>query len=259
MTALQTCRQCLFLKSLPLTEDDGNTVKKACCVRNAPSVDVGMGASAAFRVIDYPDVWTCGDGADGVTLISYSQGLTDSPAGPVGPEGPVGPVGPMGPAGGMALLATLTASASASLSDTTHLTSTYDFYMIQLDTLIPSVGATLNMQISTDGGSTWKNTDYVEWPLIDGSQIPLSIGDVDTASSSNVGVTGVIHFYNPSKSDRKKVIQSFGLTNYIGSSAALFPVFGWWDGGNDAINGLRFIFSTGNIASGKIRIYGVPT
>ena len=116
-SALQTCRQCLFLKNLPLTAEDGNTVSRMCCVRQAPRVDTGMGKSAAFRVIDYPDVWTCGDGADGNSLISYSQGLTDSPAGPTGPMGPTGPSGSVGPAGpgGLISIQFLTASGTITI------------------------------------------------------------------------------------------------------------------------------------------------
>jgi hypothetical protein len=34
---------------------------------------------------------------------------------------------------------------------------------------------------------------------------------------------------------------------------------GCWDGGNNVINGVRFLYSSGTVADGKIHIYGVKT
>src|SRR5215467_9590850 len=111
MSISGVCRQCYFFKRLPLLRDNGETYQDDVCVFDAPVVNDVMGQPAGFRVIKFPDQWTCGHGADANTKIGFSTGVTGGPQGPKGDQGDPGPPGPTGPpgTGSMNLLATLTA------------------------------------------------------------------------------------------------------------------------------------------------------
>jgi hypothetical protein len=50
---------------------------------------------------------------------------------------------------------------------------------------------------------------------------------------------------------------SFAQINTTTANASATIVAGFWNGGNGAVDGFEVLFSTGNIASGIIKIYGV--
>lgn len=143
-------------------------------------------------------------------------------------------------------------------------------------------GAALAMQLSTDGGSSWINTNYLT-----SGQVSISdVGDVEALSSttrinlqiyevdaglcpSNTanrgGVSGFVTFFNPSSSS----IYKYGLINTTTSrsnTSGFCNAHGNWryEGATTAINAVRFIFKTfnsdvdnGNITSGIFKMRGI--
>jgi hypothetical protein len=167
-------------------------------------------------------------------------------------------------------LAKLTASSSASLVDTTHITSTYDIYKFELTNVIPATDTVqFFMRVSVDGGSTYKNTDYV-CTYIDipnntatafTTGYPLAGDGVTAGPLKNTalgGCNGTLTFVNPNSAAVKYCTGVLVLddANSVGAGAYFG---GGYNGVTTAVNAVQFIMSSGNIASGTINIYGVKT
>lgn len=171
-------------------------------------------------------------------------------------------------------IASATASSSASLAFTSGIDATYREYAFALDAVLPVTNAAiLQMQVSTDGGSNWKATSYIGYHVgtttggvqtisTSTTYIPISSnsgGGVNPSNSAGYGVSCEIKLHNPSGSSTRKTINVMP-NSYLGSggnATIIVPAAGgYWDG-NDAINAVRFIESTGNIASGTITMYGI--
>lgn len=165
-------------------------------------------------------------------------------------------------------LATLTASSSATLDDTTHITSTYDEYMIVFEDVLPaSNNVNFGVRYSTNAGSTWISTGYINND--DGSatdRITMNravvnnnaVGPSTISSTSNYGgFSGTAFFTNPNSAKYKKF--QFDTTTVPNGDATVGRSVGAgiYNGATTAINGLRFLMDSGNIASGLIKIYGI--
>lgn len=178
-------------------------------------------------------------------------------------------------ADGWSPLVVLTASASATLADTTHITTAYDLYRITLTNIVPATNnAGLNMRITEDGGSSFPSTSYVSsicGTLGDStfryesstSAIRLSGQNSSFDGVSNnaaYGVNGVLFFQNPNSITSRKGVS--GTTMWMSGNASrinVATVGGLYDGDNTAVNGVQFFFSAGNITSGTIKIDGMKT
>jgi hypothetical protein len=167
----------------------------------------------------------------------------------------------------LVLLGSQTASASATLDFTSGLTSAYDLYEFDLVTLLPATdGVSLQLLVSNDGGSTWNSANY-DYAFNSIVPTPTNTPTGATAASSIVmtpatvsnilqrcGVNGFVRSYTPSAAIRPM----FSFKNeYYNNSAALTSNTGagMYQGSATPINGVRFKFSSGNIASGGIYMY----
>lgn len=167
------------------------------------------------------------------------------------------------------LLETQTISAGASITFTSNIDSTYDTYEIRLEGLVPSTDAvTLDLTVSTDGGSTYKTgaSDYV-WMgdayttagTLDAadSRLPLSY----TASGYEVGndagnsINGVVRIYNAASSSLKTQVTSDVV--YQGATVAhvTFRMGGRYDA-TTAVNALKLAFTSGT-GTGTAKLYGI--
>ena len=177
--------------------------------------------------------------------------------------------------GTLTLLSTQTASSSATISFTTGLDSTYDEYIFKYINVKPaSNGANFTFNLSTDSGSNYNvtktTTVFRSIHAEDDSVASLSYTDnIDLAQSTafqiivdEVGgdsdqcVSGTLTLFNPSSTTYVK--------NFIGVSNAIYDsdyLFNHYQAGygntTSAINALQFKFSTGNIADGIFKLYGV--
>lgn len=174
------------------------------------------------------------------------------------------------------LLATATASASATLDFESVITSTYDSYVFVISNIRPATdGSQLVMRTSTNNGSTYDSTaaNYIsvyEYKILDGSAVVSSsnIGNLSSTylniaggssatigSAAAEGVSGTVTLLSPSGTTRTKTIMASGIYQGITGTEYSFEVFGYRNATTD-IDAVRFLMDSGNITSGSIRLYG---
>lgn len=181
---------------------------------------------------------------------------------------------------GWVLLEERTAASSASLDFTTRnkngfsgatFQSDFDLYVIELQNVVPASSGHLLMRMSTNGGSSYdsganygfaafvNNTaDFEDHASVSaaGQTSHMVMPDVH-ATTANGGCDGEITIRNPlNASQHKKYIQRTCSVLadgqfYNGSGAGRYV-------STTAVNALQFFFPSINMASGVIRIYGVP-
>lgn len=165
-----------------------------------------------------------------------------------------------GGGGGPVLLATLTASTSATLSDTTHITATYDHYEIVFDQIIAaSASVHLETQLTVNNGSSWLATNYLNPETSITTYISLldASTTLEPAVLNGIGISGVLHLIGPNSTTAR----GCSVTGQLLVPAASSNISAFMAGNNtntSTVNGIRFLFSAGNITSGSIKIYGVP-
>jgi len=177
--------------------------------------------------------------------------------------------------GGMVLISSQTASASASISFTTGIDSTYkeyQFYFINIHPATDTADFTFN--ISTDGGSNYNVTKTTTFfranHLEDGSFTQLAYDTAhdlaqgtgfqtlakDAGSDSDENSSGSLTLFNPSSTTYvKHFISSISSSNdYPAESTQFMAGYG---NTTSAVNAIQFKFDTGNIDDGTILMYGI--
>ena len=178
-------------------------------------------------------------------------------------------------AGTLILLSTQTASSSATISFTTGLDSTYDEYIFKFINVRPATNAVrLQFNGSTDSGSNYnvtKTTTYFNayhneadtftslgYETARDLAQSTSFQDLGYSDSNDAdaSLSGTLTLFNPSSTTYVKHFISVNnvmhsepmpLNNYI---AGYFNT-------TSAVNAIRFQYSSGNIADGIIKLYGV--
>ena len=177
--------------------------------------------------------------------------------------------------GTLILLSTQTASASANISFTTGLDSTYDEYVFKFINIHPATDeVSFTFNGSTDGGSSYnvtKTTSYFR-PYHDeadttailayntatdiaqgtGYQI---IGTV-IGNDNDQSCSGYLHLFNPSSTTYVKHFLST-LNSYTYHDFSVTPYVGGYFNTASAINAVDFKFDSGNIDDGIIKMYGL--
>ena len=172
--------------------------------------------------------------------------------------------------GGLVLLATATASNSSSVDFTSNIDGTYDEYIIECIGVVPvSDNQALVLRTSSDGGVSFdagaSDYSYVYLRLMDGStsntvyQSSAYSGMLIGAAIGNTNgenYHGTIRLYNPANTALRKtarydsiMVRESGDTQRMTGMATRES--------NSAIDALRLQFLSGNIASGKFKLYGV--
>lgn len=173
--------------------------------------------------------------------------------------------------GGLSLLEQHAASTSASLDFTTAITSTYDTYVIEFVNVIPSSNAvSFWMRMSTDGGSTYDSgANYSDasfaWNRASsgvsgteggGTKIVLTFTNIDNTTSKG-GISGFIRLYNPlGVASHKHILGEISWVNSTGAVRDGQMIRGSYES-TTAVNAFQFLASSGNLASGTIRVYGI--
>ena len=170
-----------------------------------------------------------------------------------------------------ALIEKKTAASSATLDFTTGISSAYSEYVLVLKNIRPATnGVHMYIRVTTDGGSSFKSgvADYVNVArsyLSDGSSAAHSgtsdaikpLGNTAAYNSAATGVSGEIKcfdLYNTSK--RFRAVWSVGFQN-TGAEEVFAEGSGRYDTSGTAINGLRLMFSSGNVEEGIAALYGI--
>lgn len=169
------------------------------------------------------------------------------------------------------LLESKTAAASPTL-DFNNLTG-YAAYQFVISALVPVTNLVeLWIRISKDNGATFRATAadyrYANWIVSTDASSGVSVSAADTeillvAGVANVGTVGgvgtgivtVANLDNSSGPMDKHFIQE--VTNYNGANFIRSTGTGVYVADQGAINGIRFMFSSGNIASGIIKCLGL--
>jgi hypothetical protein len=175
----------------------------------------------------------------------------------------------------LVLLSTQTASASASISFTTGIDSTYDEYIFKFINLHPatdSVNFTFNL--STDGGSSYnvtKTTTYFQTlhdeadtatEVAYQTSFDLAQSTAFQAISTNLGndndqqLSGSLTLFNPSSTTYVKHFIS-NVNNNTSDNYTLNTFCAGYGNTTSAINAIDFKFASGNIDYGIIKMYGV--
>jgi hypothetical protein len=173
-------------------------------------------------------------------------------------------------------LNTLTASNSATLDDTTSITSAYNTYSVQFTDVLPVLASFTNagffMRFGTGAGPTFIATNYLS-SIVGGytgggafkqedATTGIEIGSTGAiffgvANTANAGLSGNIYLFGANSANWKKVTGTANWYNQVTPSSVVATIGGMYVGDTNVITGLRFLFASGNIASGSIKIFGV--
>ena len=177
--------------------------------------------------------------------------------------------------GSMTLISEQTASASASISFTTGIDSTYPIYKFEFINIHPATDrAYFQFNMSTDSGSNYnvtKTTAYFEaWNNeADNHTALVYSGNTDLAQSTSAqylqyqlgndndqNTSGEMFLYNPSSTTFVKHFMSRTSATAWNDYMHDTYVAGY---GNttSSIDAIQFSFSSGNIDAGTIKLYGI--
>lgn len=168
------------------------------------------------------------------------------------------------------LLATKTASASASLDFTEFDNGTYRRYEFELDAVIPATDAvSLNMLTSTDGGATYDSgaSDYT-WNANGFSGASATQGGAATAAAiqmntvivwgsdtNETGVNGKISLWAAPAATY--TVMEGRIAGWSSAGTLLRLSLGGARLSAADVDACQFLFSSGNIESGTIRMFGI--
>jgi hypothetical protein len=173
------------------------------------------------------------------------------------------------------LIASDTASGSATIDLTWTNDSNYSTYILEIDQLVPATDDTfVDLLVSEDGGSTWKSgaSDY-KFGLIGRKSSGITVNSSNDAApylrlsdgSANNGVgnaageayDGEARFFSPHNTSTHKKFRTHCSYDSGEAPTRLVPLTGGgsYYGTTNAINGVRITMSAGNITSGTFRLY----
>ena len=166
-------------------------------------------------------------------------------------------------------LSTATASASATV-DFTGLSSSYVAYKVVFSHVVPATdNVNLWLRTSTDGGSSfdagasdygWANSAYFDSAATnnfgDAADSEISFtGNNNTGTGTGEQMSGVLHLLNSSAAQYAQAVWQGSMANqngvhlyYSGAGRRLSAA---------DVDAIRFLFSSGNIASGQFDLYGM--
>ena len=169
------------------------------------------------------------------------------------------------------LLATTTISSSTATVDfTSNINSTYKNYLFSYTDVRPvSDDATLRLRYHSSNGSPdttggqYRYTNYyvrdttttVQTTSTSADHIGLGYNSVGNASNELLSGQFILH--NPAGTDGRKLMHGSAV-NLQGDGASINAIYGGtYTETSVAVTGVRFYFSTGNIAKGIFKFYGI--
>ena len=180
--------------------------------------------------------------------------------------------------GSLNLISTQTASSSSSLSFTSGIDSTYKEYIFKYINCHPSVNIPhWTFQGSTNAGSSFgvtiTSTNFNAYHAEDDSEAVIEyVAPGDLAQSTNYqrlltevnysddgSVSGALHLFEPSSTTFVKhfIATSQGMFGPTSNAYSWNQYVAGYFNTTSAIDAIDFKFSSGNIDSGVIKLYGV--
>tara|TARA_R110000850_G_C9834238_1_gene453636 strand:+ start:43 stop:864 length:822 start_codon:yes stop_codon:yes gene_type:complete len=137
----------------------------------------------------------------------------------------------------------------------------YDHYQFWTQNIVPVTdNATFYGYTSTDGGSNYDTggSDYVEIGTTTASANGFIVGGVGSASGET-GITFAIGLHNPHAATKTLCTAFAGA--FQASSGTVSDItagqFGFYRNATADVDAIKFAFSSGNIESGEIVMYGI--
>ena len=178
--------------------------------------------------------------------------------------------------GSLTHIATQTASSSASISFTSGIDSTYKEYIFYFVNMHPATNqAYFQFNLSTDSGSNYnvaKTTTFFQgYHTENGSDAGLSYQtsrDLAQGTGSqyltrqigngndDVG-SGYLHLFNPSSTVAVKHFIAVSSNNYGGDTYYMNNYVAGYGNIQSPVDAIQFSFSSGNIDSGQILLFGL--
>ena len=178
--------------------------------------------------------------------------------------------------GGMTLIQEQTASSSSNLSFTSGIDSTYDSYVFKFINMHPETDdKNFQFQVSTNGGSSYgitatttvfraghaenDATPTFGYFTADDLAQSTSYQRLDagrTGNDADEHYSGTLQIFNPSSSTFVKHFIATGLAYKSNNQAMNSYVAGYFNT-TSSIDAVNFQFSSGNIDSGVIKLYGI--
>lgn len=177
-----------------------------------------------------------------------------------------------GPSGGLVFLQGVTASNDATVNLTTGIDSTYETYMICFNNVVPVTDSVIpEVRTSTDGGSSFDSTGgdyrYAGWRMSDGGYSSFSStsadsiefidSGVDVGSASGEAWNAVLYLYHPSNASVYTYISFTSSHMAAGAGQATWAAGAGVRLSNADVDAIQLLFSSGNVESGEINLYGL--
>jgi hypothetical protein len=217
--------------------------------------------SATLSIADGATLAT--SGANSITLTSTGATNVTLPT-----SGTLATTSDIATAGALALLSTVTASASSTVDVESTFSSTYDAYLLVASGIKTSADGAVLQSTMKIGGAYDTGNNYKYHCATLKSDASTYVGDASGASGSinimnsgignaaNEGASFSMMIFNPSSTTLSKRVtwHGSGITAaglevcYTGSAH---------NTGTASLTGIRFFPSSGNIASGSFRLYGI--
>ena len=166
------------------------------------------------------------------------------------------------------LIETQTITSSTSTVDfTTGIDSTYDSYVLVGSLAVP-VNDAVSSDIRVHSGGAWKTANYQSAVRSHDSDGGLGVvgsnsngGAVtmanDVGSAVGEGISFTLTLHNPSNAAIYKHIDGSSTWDQSVGNTVHTLFGGSWKAGTGAVDGIRMLFGSGNIESGKFSLYGV--
>jgi hypothetical protein len=167
--------------------------------------------------------------------------------------------------GGRTLIETLTASNSPSLGTTNCFTSTYRYYEIIFENIIP---ATTNSHILARvySGGAYQTASYIYGQMVpsnytwsaSAASAPIAWVTNGLSNSTTLGgMSGYLRVFNPTNTSVNKGFVGSATYYHAGNGVDLATVSSFrWTGGTGSVTGFQIFINSGNITSGIVKIYG---
>ena len=166
---------------------------------------------------------------------------------------------------GMVLLATVNASGASSVAfGSTYITSTYNKYVIEFDSVYTSDGLPIGLQVSANNGGTYQTTEYQQSNVPTGCgnsgypyyQPCIALGSTSTSASSPL--VGTIKFSTPSNnSSITAFVLEGGYVSGSGPTTTYYSGIGSYWGATGSINAIQIIDTNGGTITGNFHLYGL--
>ena len=169
-------------------------------------------------------------------------------------------------AGALTFIASVTASASATVDFSNNLSATYDNYLVVVEDMLPaSASTTLFARVGTGAGPTYQATAYSGvTACFSGATTTAITGTTafgltkisSMLANANLVAGGHFLFTNVNSATYKNVNGQITYADSITSTTGVICINGGQWAGATVLTSLRFLMSSGNIASGIFKLYG---